>query len=182
MDGVDDFVIVTGDIANLNITGDVTVDLWAKRTVFGGGSRRTMTGKDAGSIGAADAPSVYKLYFDATDHLGAFFERADGSNVSLIGPAVTDTNFHHYAYVRSGDTHKVFMDGVKVADDNFTGSPGDTSGIELALGAVRHDPDPSGFIQYFGAVIDEVEVFNRAPSAAEIEAIYDAGSEGKVKP
>ena len=31
-------------------------------------------------------------------------------------------------------------------------------------------------------LIDEVEIFNRALTAAEIEAIYDAGSAGKIKP
>ena len=36
--------------------------------------------------------------------------------------------------------------------------------------------------QAFTGVIDEVEIFNRALSAAEVEAIYDAGSAGKIKP
>ena len=31
-------------------------------------------------------------------------------------------------------------------------------------------------------LIDEVEIFDRAISDAEIKAIYDAGSLGKVKP
>ena len=180
LDGTGDFVVVP-DSPNINIIGDVTVDLWAKRTVFGG-SDRLMVAKGAGAIGIADAPSQYELNFDSTDHLTGGFERADGSNVILIGPTVTDTNFHHYAYVRSGDTHRLFMDGIVVTEETFTGSPGDTSGIELALGALRHDAFPGGFCCYFGGIIDEVEVFNRALTAAEIRAIYSAGSAGKIKP
>ena len=179
LDGADDFVLVPAS-ANLNITGDVTVDMWAKRTVFGGD--RVMIAKGAGTIGVADAPDAYFLAFDPTDHLYAGFERADGSNVFLTGPTVTDTNFHHYAYARSGDTHKLFMDGVVVAEATFTESPGDTSGIELAIGAERHDPDASGFIGYFAGLIDEVEIFSRALGGEEIRAIYDAGSAGKIKP
>ncbi len=177
-DGTGDFVVVP-DSPSLNITGDVTVDLWAKRTVFGG-SDRLMVAKGAGSIGAADAPSVYFLNFDSTDHLAAGFERADGSNVTLTGPTVTDTNFHHYAYVRSGDTQKLFIDGVMVTGDTFTGSPGDTSGIELAIGALRHDSFPGGFCCYFGGIIDEVELFNRALSAAEIRAIFEGVAPGSA--
>ena len=180
LDGTGDVVIVS-DSPNLNIIGDVTVDLWAKRTLFGGGSP-LMIAKGAGTVGVVDAPNLYFLSFDFTDHLNGGFERADGSNVILIGPIVTDTNFHHYAYVRSGDTHKLFIDGVMVTGDTFTGSPGDTSGIELAIGRLRHDAFPSGFCCYFGGVLDEVELFNRALSADEIRAIYEAGSAGKIKP
>ena len=180
LDGTGDVVIVS-DSPNLNIIGDVTVDLWAKRTLFGGGSP-LMIAKGAGTVGVVDAPNLYFLSFDSTDHLNGGFERADGSNVILIGPIVTDTNFHHYAYVRSGDTHKLFIDGVMVTGDTFTGSPGDTSGIELAIGGLRHDAFPSGFCCHFGGVLDEVELFNRALSADEIRAIYEAGSAGKIKP
>ena len=180
LDGTGDFVVVP-DSPNLNITSDVTVDLWAKRTVFDGSSP-VMIEKGAGAIGVVDAPDLYFLSFDSTDHLNGGFERADGSNVILIGPTVTDTNFHHYAYVRSGDTHKLFMDGVMVTGDTFTGSPGDTSGIELAIGALRHDAFPGGFCCHFGGVIDEVELFNRALTADEIRSIYEAGSAGKIKP
>ena len=180
LDGTGDFVVVP-DSPNLNITSDVTVDLWAKRTVVGSGSP-VMIARGAGAIGVVDAPDLYFLSFDSTDHLNGGFERADGSNVILVGPTVTDTNFHHYAYVRSGDTHNLFMDGVMVTGDTFTGSPGDTTGIELAIGALRHDAFPGGFCCHFGGVIDEVEIFNRALTAAEIRAIYKAGGAGKIKP
>ena len=179
-DGVGDFVLVA-DNPNLDITGDMTVDLWAKRTVFSRFMGMVVKGA-AGTIGGGDVPSVINLEFSSNDMLGAFFERGDGSNVRLDGPIVTDVNFHHYAYVRSGDHHKLFMDGEVVASGDFTGSPGDTSGLPLTIGALRHDPDPTGFVQYFGGVIDEVEIFNRALTAEEVRAIYDSGSAGKVKP
>ena len=179
LDGTGDFVLVP-DSSNLNITGDVTVDLWAKRTVFG--SISVLVDKGANLVGTADQPDAYAMWFSQDDHLVAGFARADGSLVFLIGPVVTDTQFHHYSYVRSGNTHNLFVDGVVATADTFTGVPGDTSGLPLAIGAVRRDPNPPGFASEFGGIIDEVEVFNRALSAAEIKAIYDAGSAGKVKP
>ena len=177
-DGSGDLVLVPAS-ANLNIVGDVTVDFWAKRAVFGLGF---MVTKGAGGIGGVDVPTAFEIRFNSDDRLRGLFERADGSFELVTGPPVTDTDFHHYAYVRSGSTHELFIDGVSVASETFTGSPGDTSGIPLVIGAYRSDTDPTGFQSYFGGIIDEVEIFNRALTDAEIKDIYDAGSLGKVKP
>ena len=179
LDGTGDFVLVP-DSPELNITGDVTVDLWAKRTVLGRNS--LLVDKGANIIGPADQPDAYAMWFSQNDYLVAGFAREDGSLVFLVGPLITDRRFHHYAYVRSGNTHTLLMDGSVVASDSFTGVPGDTSGLPLAIGAVRRDPNPPGFSSHFGGVIDEVEIFNRALNSEEIRAIYEAGSAGKIKP
>ena len=185
-DGTGDFVLVP-DSGNLNITGDVTVDLWAKKTVF---DDRVAVLVDKGAIATgtvetADAPGAYFLFLvrpSSGGNVGAGFQRADGSFALLIGPPLSDSNFHHYAYVRSGNTHKLFVDGIMVASGDFIGSPGDTSGLPLVIGASRNDPAPTGFTGHFGGIIDEVEIFNRALTDAEIQAIYNAGSAGKIKP
>ena len=178
-DGTGDFVLVP-DSPSLNITGDVTVDLWARRTSFG--STNAYMAMKGGVTGQSAGTMAYALYFDHTHRLLGGFKRGDGSFVTLEGPKVTDTGFHHYAYVRSGQTHRLFVDGVPVTANSFTGTPGDTSGLPMAIGALRSDSPSSKFIFHFGGVIDEVEIFNRALSAAEIRAIYNAGSAGKIKP
>ena len=178
LDGTGDFVVVP-DSPNLNITGDVTVDLWARRAVFGTPSPAMALTKGANSLGGADAPTAFFLGFSSSDEVIGGFERADGSNAVLTGPVVADTSFHHYAYVRSGDAHNLFVDGVIATGDSFTGRPGNTSEIPLAIGAWA---DETGFLSFFGGVIDEVEIFDRALSEAEIRAIYEAGSAGKIKP
>ena len=171
--------VLVPDSADLNITGDVTVELWAKRTGFG--TREIMVAKGAASVDRVGVvPSVYSLRF-VDNRLAADFGQADGSSVGLLGPVVTDSEFHHYAYVRGGNSHKLLMDGVIVAEDTFTGVPGDTSGIPLTIGLVHRDSDSMGF-QSFGGIIDEATIFNRALTDAEIKAIYDAGSAGKIKP
>ena len=60
LDGTGDFVIVSAS-PNLNITGDVTVDLWAKRAVFG--SDTHMVSKGAFTIEVTDAPTVFFCSF-----------------------------------------------------------------------------------------------------------------------
>ena len=182
LDGTGDYVLIP-DNPSLDIRADVSVDLWAKRAALGGSPTRYLLAKGAGGIAGVDEPSAYFMFFDNSDgRLIAGFERANASNVQLAGPSVTDSDFHNYAYVRSSDTHRLYVDGEFVTGDNFIGSPGHTSGLPLTIGALRNDPSPTGFVGYFGGVIDEVEIFNRALSAAEVKAIYDAGSAGKKKP
>ena len=43
-------------------------------------------------------------------------------------------------------------------------------------------PSPPFNTYYFNGQLDEIEIHNRALSAAEIQAIYNAGSAGKAKP
>jgi len=188
-DGVDDFVIVS-DRSNLRITGDVTVEFWARRTAFGG--RAWLLMKGAGHIGKRDVPAVFFLEFGGPagsprspgDYLSVGFERQDGTDVRFAGPEVTDTDFHHYAYVRFGNRHKMFLDGVTVAERRFTDDdiPGSTNGLPLVIGAQRSDSDPSGFQRYFGGIIDELSIYDQALSESEIKRIYNAGSAGKKKP
>ena len=85
---------------------------------------------------------------------------------------MTDREFHHYAYVRMGNTHKLFFDGVVVATDSFIGNPGHTSGLPLVIGS---GPSRGQLSQLFSGVIDEVQIFNRALSDAEIEDIIVSG-------
>ena len=189
-DGVDDFVIVS-DHPSLSITGDVTVELWARRTTFGG--HASLVIKGAGRIGRKDAPSAFGLLFGGSgrsllatgDILRAGFQRErDGTNIGFLGPEVTDTDFHHYAYVRFGNRHSLFMDGIVAAQETFGEftRPGSTTGLPLVIGAFRSDEDLSGFRFYFGGVIDELSIYDQALSEAEIKRIYNAGSAGKRKP
>ena len=177
-DGEDDRVVVPAT-DNLNITGDVTVHLWARLTVLGTGRVGLLVSKGAGLIGDVVQPRVFMLLFSRNDVIRASFRMADEPTTRLFGLTVTDTEFHHYAYVRSGDFHKLFFDGEPVAGAPFTGTPGDTSGLPLVIGANRSDNDPTGYNAHFEGVIDEVKVFDRALSDTEIRDAFDlAGPEG----
>ena len=149
------------------------------RTIFQNDG--TLVSLGAGIEGTADRPTAFSLFFDRDDRLMAFFEREDGKDVELMGPAVSDSDFHHYAYVRSGHIHKLLLDGVVVALGFFTDFPGDATGSPLVIGARKDDQCP-GFCGHFGGLIDEVAIFNRALSIEEIETIHKAGGGGKIKP
>ncbi|HUP90764.1 MAG TPA: Calx-beta domain-containing protein, partial [Solimonas sp.] len=84
---------------------------------------------------------------------------------------VDDTAFHHVAVTVSGGQVIFFVDGV--ADGPYAYAPGYTFATNPAVGIRADNNDNS-----FKGVIDEIQVFNRALSAAEIERIYRAGSRG----
>ena len=169
------------DAANLNITGDVTIDLWASSTATG--TLRELFLKGAGAItGVGDAPTAYQIALLSDNTMRAGFESDVLHEMIPSTQTVTDSEFHHYAYVRKGSSHKAFLDGVEVANGTFAVSPGDTTGILPSIGATRHDPAPAGFQNFFTGVIDEVQVFNRALTDQDIRDIHNAGGAGQTKP
>ncbi len=104
------------------------------------------------------------------------FCSANESAEKLLGSAATLTN------VREGNAHKLFRDGVEVDSSTFTGSPGDTIALPLTIGAQQNSSTAAnGFSAFFGGIIDEVEIFNRALTNSEIQGIFNADSAGKCQ-
>ena len=84
---------------------------------------------------------------------------------------LTDTNFHHVAVTKSGSTVVFYVDGVAYPVAAY--NPGFTFTTPAAIGAL-------GELHHgFWGTVDELSVYNRALSTAEIAAIYNAGSTGK---
>jgi hypothetical protein len=85
--------------------------------------------------------------------------------------AITDTNFHHFAATKSGSNVCFFIDGI---GEPATILPGTFHySTDAGIGATGDGYEP------FEGKIDELSVYDRALSSAEIQAIYNAGSEGK---
>jgi len=95
----------------------------------------------------------------------------------------------HLAVTKSGTTshdYKIYKNGVMVAfKTNIV--PDDTTFAyegNLVIGKMYEENTTDycdGDKYWFRGLIDEVEIFNRALSASEILAIYNAGSAGKCK-
>ena len=95
------------------------------------------------------------------------------------GSDLRDGKFHHVALtvVRNSTTGgKLYVDGQLVQTFDPTGQSGDLSNTQPLLIGNHPDPDIDG---YFNGVIDEVSIYRRALAANEIQAIYNAGSQGK---
>jgi len=83
--------------------------------------------------------------------------------------------WYHVTVVKTGSTLSVYVNGVLEATTAF-GAFTDTHTANLRIGSY------AGEGAYLNGQVDEVELFNRALSGAEIQALYNAGSGGKLKP
>jgi hypothetical protein len=121
----------------------------------------------------------FKAYNQAYE-LGAagstlFFSQWGGA---IFGPVLQTGRWYHLAVTNSDTKVKLYLDGKLVASGDL---PIDTAaGTKLFMGNLPDLPDEP--VKRLDGLIDEVGVYNRALSAAEIHAIYQAGSQGQCKP
>ena len=161
LDGVDDYVS-----APFTYEGPFTVDFWLKADVA---SQAVYT-----SAFASSTPGNYNPFFQIDFDLSGNY-RFHGGNDDLhvnIGPATTGSQ--HVGVTYDGSTVTTYLNG---EFQNSAIWAGPTLRFETAKIGMNRDNAKS-----FGGLIDEVEIFNRALGAAEIRAIYNAGSAGKIKP
>ncbi len=178
-DGIDDMILVPHS-ASLDTTGDMTVMAWVRRIGYAN-PHQTVFCKGAGYV-PNDEPTVFSMRFefDITEFV---FEDSNGNNVILNGPAFEDSMYHHYVYVRQGNTHTLYVDGFLFNNDTFTNPPASTTGLPFTIGAQYHNPTNSSndYDFYFHGEIDELMLYNRALSNSEIQAVYNAGTDGVCK-
>jgi hypothetical protein len=101
-----------------------------------------------------------------------FYMRIKGElqHVRVDG-ALTAGVFHHVAGTYDGQYMRVYLDGAKVGETSISGR---VYNGETTVTLSSNDEPLDG-------ILDEVCVYNRALSALEIRAIYDAGAAGKTK-
>jgi hypothetical protein len=178
--GLDDIVRVPHN-SNLNVgTGDVTIDAWMKLSNLTFTDDRVIMGKYSTNPSDTPFPGYIfrwlggKLQFIIDSELGGFTPSVQDKKVEAT--ITRDTNWHHVAAVRRGLTMELFYDGVLVATAThssleYADNTADV-GIGNGVGALDNG---------FPGLIDELEFFNRALSAAEVAALFNAGSAGKCK-
>ena len=170
LDGVDDVVSTPLTVSY----GDgVTFDAWVKTT------------GDVGPIvtdgGGATAERGMGLFVQPPGKLFLFGTNGTGNlNFLVTGDSISDGAFHHVAATWTGnaatDGVKLYIDGALVATATAL-TPIGTGSTPIHIGGhttIAH--------RKLAGLIDEVELFDRVLSEAEIRAIFDAGSAGKRKP
>src|ERR1051325_7339909 len=98
---------------------------------------------------------------------------------------ITTGTFTHVAGTFDSVTHAItiYVNGSEVASDPFftayISSILDSS-VPIRIGTAKMQDGHLG--PYFSGIIDEVQTFNRALAASEIQSIYAAGSAGNCQP
>ena len=154
-----------GDPANLHLQ-DFTIEAWVKRA-----SATRATQDPANINGSILCYGTGGYGFTLLDDGRVDLTKVDIGGVFSSALRITDTNFHHAVVTKSGSTVTFYVDGV---GETVTYNTVFTFGTPVAVGARGDNLTTS-----FWGVVDEVSVYNRALSAAEIQAIYAAGSAGK---
>jgi hypothetical protein len=137
---------------------DFTIEAWISRNSGVGEGEILCYGQGGYGFGIAANGTPYLTAVGVSAVVGAF--------------QVTDTNWHHVAVAKSGSTVVFYLDGSAYPAADY-GAVFDF-GTHVAIGA-RGDSDASSF----NGMIDEVSVYGRALTAAEVATIFGAGSGGK---
>jgi glucose/arabinose dehydrogenase/PKD repeat protein len=150
-DGINDWVTVA-DANSLDINR-MTLEAWVRPS--GAGDWRTVLLKEQ------PGQLVYALY-GSTDNnrpAGHVFTTGD---IGVRGPAVLAANtWSHLAMTWDGITMRLYVNGTQVATGALTGNATTSTGaLRIGGNAV--------WSEWFSGAIDEVRVYNRALSAAEI--------------
>jgi hypothetical protein len=163
-DGSGDGVAV-GNPTNLQLQ-NFTIEAWIRRA---NGSLASFGGEGAGHIlGGSYGGYVFGLWDDGQLTLGKI-----GVSGVQSSQAITDTNsFHHVVVTKNGSTVVFYVDGVGETAAAY--NPGFVFSGGFVVGARGGDYGAS-----FLGSLDEVSIYNRELSAAEIQAIYSADSAGK---
>ena len=158
-DGNDDFVNLPDDAFDaLFSEGEISIEAWMKTDAFG-------------DTAAVMFEGAWWLYFDAAESgvITAVWDESWGTRLSsrvFIG----DDKWHHVVATYSSGTANIYVDGALRASDR-----------RILRNAARNRFGAGVFRNYPG-LLDEITLYNRALTAKEVLAIYDAGSAGKVKP
>ncbi|GIU81022.1 MAG: hypothetical protein KatS3mg006_0086 [Pyrinomonadaceae bacterium] len=90
--------------------------------------------------------------------------------------------WYHVAATYDGGTFKLYVNGALEGSMALTKTITYDPAIPWTIGSAAPPIRAANYPRTFNGVIDEVEIFNRALTQAEIQAIYNAGSYGKCKP
>lgn len=179
--GPDDIVRIPHN-PNLNVgTGDVTIDAWMKLSNLTFTDDKVIVMKF--STNPSDTPFPGYTVRWLGDKLQFIIDSEFGG---VVGPSVQDkkvevtitrdTLWHHVAAVRRGLTMELFYDGVLVATATHSSLEYADNTADVGIGNNTNAIDNG-----FPGLIDELEFFHRALSAAEVATLFNAGSAGKCK-
>ena len=169
-DGVDDYVEVADSDLWAFGANDFTIELWTRFNSVRPGSSigvpaAVFLGNDAG---AGASP---KWFFSYGGGLLTFLNGRDFMAETQFAPILQQ--WYHLAIRRSGNTYSIYVDGRQISseEDGFV-IPNPPA--PLTIGQAEG-------IGFFDGQLDEISIFHRALSDAEIRAIHQSGSNGKCR-
>jgi glucose/arabinose dehydrogenase len=157
LDGASGYVGVPSSNAPRLGDGPLSVELWVRRNAATG----TQPVIDAG-------PRAYQLYFSSTGKL-TVTRSGTGTIVAETTPTTDTTTWHHYVFTKNGAAVKLYRDGVDVTG---TVTNRTLSNAAKSFWIGRWDDGT----RYGNVRVDEVAVYAKVLTAAQVTAHYRAGT------
>ena len=182
-DGINDYVKVPR-AASLDAPSQLTIDFWMKADPSQPIGSRVVGLVTSDFYGLEIGTAAAKLgvgFWISTDNGDHYAQTLDANSSGAVFPA---GEWHHIAGVYDGAKVQLYLDGQALGNPvAVTGriSPMLANSF-VAIGSSDGRTVCSSQCigtRYFKGQLDEVDLFNRALSASEIQAIYTAGSAGK---
>ncbi len=159
-DGINDYLQVSTNTA-LRPTSQVAVEAWVKT------SGTDTSGGEVVSLG-----DRYALRIKADGTVNFFIYNGSTWKSVTTSVSVTNNAWHHLIGQKTSAGLEVYVDGTKRAGLALTDSVAYGSAVLLYIG--KHGNGGTAFD--FKGLMDEVRIYNRALTAAEITAHYNGGA------
>ncbi len=154
-DGADDYVTI-GDVASLDITGDITIEMWFRATKLPSIAVRHF---DIISKSVSAARDGYTIQLQSNDRIYFYTGQAAAGQATFTAAGVYVINtWYHLLVTRSGNDGLIYLNDVDITDSS----------------AAHLDPIPAGQTAYLGgrATTNEFE------GGIALTRVYDAVVEG----
>jgi hypothetical protein len=153
------------DNASLDITGDVTYEMWVQCDDFSGLHYLMSKGKEDPS----NAGYSWYIFTDRTIQVWHSAIAVLFSSGSNLYP--NDTSWHHIAFTRSSNTYVIYLDGSALATSGTVSTAIQATSQPFDVGRELSGGTPNG--SHKGDV-DEIAVYSTALSSTRIAAHYAA--------
>jgi hypothetical protein len=172
-DGASSHILVTDEgFKELGEAGDsYTVEAWIKTSQSGG---QTWGAPIIIEKRATQGPifRAFCLYINGQNSLSAHFEDPV-ERVEAPGPQINDDKWHHICMVREGADVSVYVDGELATTGQIADNGKSAPDEPVSIGCRRkNDTSP---IHYFKGIVDEVAVYSRALTEAEVKQDMEKG-------
>jgi hypothetical protein len=145
-DGTGDYVELP-DSEDWNVgSGDFTVDMWIRRNATG--TLQFLVAQN--DVDNAIASRSIQMYFNTDKVFGVVVDASSTTYSATTTGTITDSNWHHIALVRYGNTLYMYVDGTNDGTGDVTGITVRNSANKLIVGR-RGENDN----YYFNGWIDE---------------------------
>jgi hypothetical protein len=176
-DGVNESVNA-GTASSLQTTGNLSIGAWIKLTSQPALDTNAyqIVAKDKDSGGRAYAFDYYNL--TGNRHLRFYINGGAGSN-KLEGTTALATGVWYYvaATYSTGGVITLYINGAQEAQGSGAATSIPSASANVTIGAREY----TGFEDYFNGSIDDVRIYNRTLSAAEVASLYAQSSQSLIK-